>query len=216
MEEKEEFDAVKLGIPIMVIAIIAVNVIVYIVLEIIGDTEDAYYMMLHGAVYHDKLAYDKEYWRLFTAIFMHFGFTHIMNNMVMLAASGVILEDALGHIRFAILYILAGVGGSTLSFLQMVDSGEYAVAAGASGAIFGVIGALLWVVIRHQGRYETLTGKGLLFMIVISLYYGISSGEVDNWGHIGGLLMGFFLGVILYRKPRKTVDFSDENPYTYE
>ena len=67
-----------------------------------------------------------------------------------------------------------------MSYLQMLHSGDYAVAAGASGAIFGIIGALLWIVILHKGRYETLTGKGLLFMIVISLYYGISSGGVDN------------------------------------
>ena len=67
---------------------------------------------------------------------------------------------------------------------------------------------------------KKLTGKGLLFMIVISLYYGISSGGVDNWGHIGGLIMGFLMGILLYRKKinsgekTKYVDFEDENPYT--
>ena len=66
----------------------------------------------------------------------------------------------------------------------------------------------------HKGRYESLTGKGLLFMIVISLYYGITSVDVDNWAHIGGLAMGFVLAIILYRKPRKAVDLSGENPYT--
>lgn len=107
-----------------------------------------------------------------------------------------------------------------MSYLQMLHSGDYAVAAGASGAIFGIIGALLWIVILHKGRYETLTGKGLLFMIVISLYYGISSGGVDNWGHIGGLIMGFLMGILLYRKKinsgekTKYVDFEGENPYT--
>ena len=87
---------------------------------------------------------------------------------------------------------------------------DYAVAAGASGAIFGIVGALLWIVILHRGRYESLTGKGLLFMIVITLYYGITTGGIDNWGHIGGLLMGFVMGIILYRR----VDFRRENPYT--
>jgi len=77
-----------------------------------------------------------------------------------------------------------------------------------------IIGALLWIVIIHKGRYESLTGKGLLFMIVISLYYGITSVDVDNWAHIGGLAMGFVLAIILYRKPRKAVDLSGENPYT--
>jgi rhomboid protease GluP len=51
-------------------------------------------------------------------------------------------------------------------------------------------------------------------MIAISLYYGVASGGVDNWGHVGGLIMGFLLSIILYRKPRKAVDFADKNPYT--
>ena len=201
--------------PIVTISLVALNVLVFLVMEMMGSTSDTEFMIEKGAAWPPYIL-SGQYWRLLTSTFMHFGFEHIMNNMLVLVCAGPILEKALGHLKYLLLYLMAGVGGSVLSFLQMLDSGDYAVAAGASGAIFGVIGALLWVVIRHKGRYETLTGKGLLFMIVISLYYGISSGEVDNWGHIGGLLMGFFLGVILYRKPRKTVDFSDENPYTYE
>lgn len=201
--------------PAVTITLVIINIMVFVIMELIGDTENTVFMMKTGAVWPPFIL-DGQYWRLITSNFMHFGFEHIMNNMLVLACAGPILEKALGHIRYLILYLFAGIGGSVLSFLQMLYSGTYAVAAGASGAIFGIIGALLWIVIRHKGRYETLTGKGLLFMIVISLYYGISSGEVDNWGHIGGVVMGFLLSVIFYRKPRKTVDFSDENTYTYE
>lgn len=201
--------------PAVTITLVIINIMVFVIMELIGDTENTVFMMKTGAVWPPFIL-DGQYWRLVTSNFMHFGFEHIMNNMLVLACAGPILEKALGHIRYLILYLFAGIGGSVLSFLQMLYSGTYAVAAGASGAIFGIIGALLWIVIRHKGRYETLTGKGLLFMIVISLYYGISSGEVDNWGHIGGVVMGFLLSVIFYRKPRKTVDFSDENTYTYE
>lgn len=186
--------------PIITILFVALNVLVFFILELQGNTEDADFMMQMGAAYPDCIRLDGEYWRLLTATFMHFGFEHILNNMLILACAGPILEKALGHIKFFLLYLCAGIGGSVLSYLQMLYSGDYAVAAGASGAIFGIIGALLWIVIRNKGHYETLTGKGLLFMIVISLYYGISAGDVDNWGHIGGLIMGFLLGVILYRK----------------
>ena len=202
-------------IPVATIAFAAINIIVFFVLEIMGNTEDADYMMLIGAVFPDCIQNDGEYWRLLTATFMHFGFEHLLNNMLILLCAGPILEKALGHIKYTILYLLAGVGGSTLSYLQMLKSGDYAVSAGASGAIFGIIGALLWIVICHKGRYETLTGKGLLFMIVISLYYGVSTGGIDNWGHIGGLLMGFLMGILLYRKKGKPVDFNRENSYTY-
>lgn len=202
-------------IPMATIAFAAINIIVFFVLEIMGNTEDADYMMRIGAVFPNCIQNDGEYWRLLTATFMHFGFEHLLNNMLILLCAGPILEKALGHIKYTILYLLAGVGGSTLSYLQMLKSGDYAVSAGASGAIFGIIGALLWIVIRHKGRYETLTGKGLLFMIVISLYYGVSTGGIDNWGHIGGLLMGFLMGILLYRKKGKPVDFNRENSYTY-
>ena len=196
------------------IALVAINCMVFLILEIMGNTLDSDFMAQMGAVWPPYIQEKGQYWRLLTATFMHFGFDHILNNMLILICAGVILEDALGHVKYLILYLIAGIGGSTLSYLQMLHSGDYAVSAGASGAIFGIIGALLWIVILHKGRYETLTGRGLLFMIVISLYYGIHTGGVDNWGHVGGLVMGFLMGILLYRKKPKYVDFGDENPYT--
>ena len=194
--------------------LVAINCIVFMILEIMGDTLDSEFMAHVGAVWVPYIQEKGQYWRLLTSTFMHFGFEHILNNMLILICAGIILEDALGHIKYLILYLLSGIGGSTLSYLQMLHSGDRSVAAGASGAIFGVIGALLWIVIVHKGRYETLTGKGLLFMIVISLYYGIHTGGVDNWGHVGGLIMGFVLCIVLYRKKPKYVDFTTQNPYT--
>ena len=175
-----------------------------------GDTQSSEFMAAHGAVWPPYVSEGHEYWRLLTATFMHFGFEHIANNMLILVCAGMILEKALGHVKFTILYLIAGVGGNVLSCAQTLYTKDYAVSAGASGAIFGIVGALLWIVILHRGRYESLTGKGLLFMIVITLYYGITTGGIDNWGHIGGLLMGFVVGIILYRR----VDFRRENPYT--
>lgn len=203
----------KIKKPFITAIFVIINVAVYLILEILGDTNDAAFMVEKGAIWPPYIM-EGQYWRLLTATFMHFGFEHILNNMLILVCAGVILEDALGHIKYLLFYVISGFGGSILSYLQMCYSGDYAVSAGASGAIFGIIGGLLWIVIRHKGRYETLTGKGLLFMIVISLYYGVRSGDVDNWGHLGGLLMGFLMGIILYRKRAKTVDFNGGNPYT--
>ena len=197
------------------IALIVINVVVFFIMEIMGDTENVLFMMEHGAVFPPYILEDQEYWRLLTANFMHFGFQHLLNNMVLLGSAGQILERAMGKIKFLILYLVAGIGGCILSFLQMVHSGEYAVSAGASGSIFGIIGALVWIVIVHKGNYETLTGKGLAVMIALCLYYGISTGNVDNWGHIGGLVMGFIISVIFYRRNAKKIDFAEQNLYTY-
>lgn len=194
--------------------LIAINVIIFLVLEFLGQTESAAFMMQIGAVYPPYIIEGGEYWRFITATFMHFGFEHLLNNMVMLGAAGQILERALGRGKFLILYLIAGIGGCALSFGQMLHSGDYAVAAGASGSIFGIVGALAWILILHKGRYETLTGRGMVMMILLSLYYGVSTGDVDNWGHIGGLIMGFLLCIIFYRRNTKKIDFSEQNLYT--
>lgn len=190
------------------ISLIIINVIIYIILEFMGTTENAAFMMEHGAVFPPYITERGEYWRFFTATLMHFGLQHLLSNMVMLGAAGHILEQALGKIKYLLLYFVAGIGGCVLSYLEMMHSGEYAVAAGASGSIFGIVGALAWILILHKGRYQNLTGRGMVIMILLSLYYGISTGDVDNWGHIGGFVMGFVLCIIFYRRNTKEIDFS--------
>lgn len=202
--------------PYITISLIVLNIVVFIITEIFGNTLDSESMLGFGALYPDNMI-KGEYYRLITSNYLHFGFTHILNNMVVLGASGVILEDAIGHIKFFILYTLSGVGGSILSLIMMFKTGDYAVAAGASGAIFGIVAGLLWVVIKNKGRYKTLTSRGMLFMIVMIVYLGVTTSGTDNWGHIGGLIAGFFCAVLLYRKPYvipKNIDFTEENQYT--
>ena len=182
------------------IILAAINVIVFFVLSLRGMTENGMFLLEHGAMYVPKVIEDREIYRLFTSMFLHFGFQHLMNNMITLAVIGWNLELEIGKFRFLLIYILSGLGGNLLSAFYDIWTAEYAVSAGASGAIFGVIGALLYIVMRNKGRIRDISGKGVLFMIVISLYYGITSGGVDNMAHIGGLVTGFVLSVLLYRK----------------
>lgn len=190
------------------ISLIIINIIIYIILESLGSTQDTALMMQYGAVYPPYIIERGEYWRFFTATLMHFGFEHLLNNMVMLGAAGQILERAVGKVKYVILYFLAGIGGCALSYLEMSHSGEYAVAAGASGSVYGIIGALAWILILNKGRYEDLTGKRMIIMVILSLYYGLSTGNVDNWGHIGGFAIGFIISTIFYRINKKEIDFS--------
>ncbi len=195
--------------------LIGINIIVFLILEALGTTESSEFMMECGAIYPPYISEKGEYWRLFTATFMHFGVSHLVNNMLLLGSAGRILEKAIGKVKYLVLYLIAGIGGSLLSYSQMMHAGDYKVAAGASGAIFGIIGALAWVVIVNKGKYETLTGKGLIIMIVLCLYYGVATANVDNWGHIGGLVMGFIVCMIFYQRNVKKIDFVEQNLYTY-
>lgn len=182
--------------------LIVINVAVFLILSMLGNTEDAVFMLHHGAMYEPLVTEGQEYYRLFTCMFLHFGITHLMNNMVMLGALGWNLEVEIGKIRFIIIYFISGLGGNILSLIAGISAGEAVVSAGASGAVFGLMGALLYVVIANRGRLGRLSGRGMIFMVILSLYFGLTSGGVDNMAHIGGLICGFFLAVILYR-PKK-------------
>lgn len=182
------------------ILLAAVNVIVFLVLSFLGMTEDGEFMLKHGAMYVPYLIQRGEYYRLFSSMFLHFGYDHLVNNMIVLVAMGWNLELDIGKVKFLIVYFVSGLAGNALSAWWDIQTGSMAISAGASGAIFGIIGALLYVAIRNRGRIGDISGRGLVFMIVLTLYYGFTSGGVDNMAHIGGLLAGFLSGVLLYRK----------------
>ncbi|RGS38382.1 rhomboid family intramembrane serine protease [Roseburia hominis] len=185
------------------IALVAANVITYLVLEWLGDTTNGFFMAEHGAMYPDFIRINHEWWRIITAGFLHFGAVHLVNNMVILYCMGSRLERVTGHLKFFLIYLVSLIGAGLLSYGMMLRTGDYAVSAGASGAIFGVIGGFLWIVILHRGRFEQITTRGIMMMIVLTIYYGFSSAGIDNWGHIGGLLAGFAATVILYHRNRQ-------------
>ena len=185
------------------IALVTVNVITYLVLEWLGDTTNGFFMAEHGAMYPDFIRINHEWWRIITAGFLHFGAVHLVNNMVILYCMGSRLERVTGHLKYFLIYLVSLIGAVMLSYGMMLRTGDYAVSAGASGAIFGVIGGFLWIVILHRGRFEQITTRGIVMMIVLTIYYGFSSVGIDNWGHIGGLLAGFATTVILYHRNRQ-------------
>ena len=182
--------------------LIALNVITFLYLEIAGSSQDTLFMVESGAVYAPAVLYGEEYYRLLTAVFMHFGIDHIINNMIVLFALGDNLERALGHLKYLVLYLGCGVGSNLISLmLSGPDSGL--VSAGASGAIFGVVGGLFAAVLKNKGSLEDLNLRQLVVMAALSLYLGFTESGVDNVAHIAGLLLGILFGMIVYRKPKK-------------
>lgn len=185
------------------IGLIVINVLYFLFLETAGSSENTSFMVAHGAMYAPLVLGNGEYYRLFTSVFMHFGINHIMNNMLILFILGDNLERALGHVKYLFFYLICGVGANIVSMLVNLREYRNVVSAGASGAIFGVIGGLLYAVIVNRGRLEDLSTRQLVVMIVCSLYFGLTSTGVDNAAHIAGLLIGIIMGILLYRKPKK-------------
>lgn len=184
-------------IPFMTGIFLAANILVFLYLSLHGSTQDGYYMVRHGTMVPALVLEEGEYSRIFTAFFLHFGFSHLFNNMLLLGYLGVRLEQNVGHIRFALIYLLAGIIGNVCSLFYYISREPYASCAGASGAVFGIVGAMLWLVIRHRGRLEGITARQLLLMTLFTLYNGVTDTGVNNVAHVAGLLSGFLLCVLL-------------------
>lgn len=202
---EEKIKAIKLdrNMPYVTVALIMVNVVVYLIMEFIGHTTDGAFVAAWGGMYPTFLKDEHQWWRLLTAGFIHFGAAHLVNNMFIFFCMGPRLERETGHIRMFLIYIISLLGGSLFSYAAMIHTGDYAVSAGASGAVFGVIGGFLWIVILHRGHLQGITAKGIVFMLALTIYYGFTSNGIDNWGHIGGVVTGFAITVILYHRKRQ-------------
>lgn len=182
--------------------IVVVNIVVFIVLCFLGDTENVYFMLDHGASFAPLVVEGKEYYRLVTCMFLHFGAQHLFYNMLVLVFLGDTLEKEVGKLKYILIYFIGGVAGNVVSVWFDYRTEEFAVSAGASGAIFAVIGALVWIVIRNKGRLEDYSGKRLILMAGLSVAEGLTTSGIDNCAHIGGMAVGFMLSVLLYRKKR--------------
>ena len=191
--------------------LIVINVLVFFLLSLRGDTESGYFMLQYGAMYEPLVTDGHEYYRLITSLFLHFGIQHLLNNMVMLGALGYQLENEIGRIKFLLIYFISGIGGNLCSLYWNVSHGEQIISAGASGAIFGLMGALLYIMAVNRGRLGRLSGRGMLIMVALSLYFGLTSSGVDNSAHVGGLICGILITVLLYR--RKRMDHSQYGFY---
>lgn len=151
-----------------------------------------------GCMNAERVMSDGEYYRFLTSMFMHGGISHIVSNMIFLVALGEMLERAIGHARFALLYMLSGIGGGIFSVINAVLSQEFYTAVGASGAIFGLIGAMLVLVIINDGHYEGISIKRMVFAIVYMVYSGMQSEGIDNAAHFGGLVFGILIMAAMY------------------
>ena len=171
------------------LVIVVCNILVFLAVTLTGGTESSRHMMDCGAAYA-PLIESGEYYRLFTSMFLHFGIQHLINNMLLLLFLGDYLERAVGKIRYLVIYLGGGLVGNLCSYLHelsLMKTGEApAVSAGASGAIFSAVGAMLVLLAFRKGRLEDLTFRRMAVMAVLSLLVGFQSSNVDNFAHIGG------------------------------
>ena len=182
-----------------VFVLILANVLVFLFEISVGNWNDPQVLHRIGALEADAVVAQHEYWRLFTALFLHGGFLHLAFNLFALYVLGPPLERSIGTIRFLACYLGSGVASSAgviaLTKLQLVEEAQVI---GASGCIMGVVGAWAGFLLRHHHApfaKQRLANIGMI--VVIQIAFDLSTPEVSMPAHISGLVAGFFLGLIL-------------------
>ena len=180
------------------ICLVAVNVIVFLICTFTGES-----LYNKGAFGVTEIMRDGSFYRMFTSMFLHADTQHLFNNMIILFFVGEIVETKVGHISYALLYFLSGIAGNVFSMGYELLSGEYYSSVGASGAVFGVEGALFLLVLLNRGRLESITMGRMAFAIIFSLYCGFTGTNTNNAAHVGGILAGFVVAAfIMFFSPR--------------
>ncbi|KAL5056851.1 hypothetical protein RYX36_028455 [Vicia faba] len=157
-----------------------------------------------GALEKDLVVGENEAWRFLTCMFLHAGVIHLLANMFSLLFIGVRLENEFGFFKIGLLYMFSGFGGSLLSVLHLGDSAApNTISVGASGALFGLLGAMLSELLTNWTIYlnKCAALTSLLLIIGLNLAVGFLP-HVDNSAHIGGFLAGYFLGFVLLIRPQ--------------
>ena len=179
--------------PVITYALIIINVIVFI-LSMFNDS-----ILQMFAVNRFYIVELGQYYRLFTGIFLHASILHILFNMYALYVIGMQLESFLGKWKYLIVYLFSGLGGSMLSIF--FDNG---FSVGASGAIFGLMGALLYFGYHYRVYLDSVVKSQIIPLIVINLLIGFTSTGIDNWAHIGGLVGGILATMAVGVKYKST------------
>jgi len=161
-------------------------------MEVSGGSTNQRTLIAFGAKFN-PLIDQGEYWRLLAPVFLHIGVQHLVFNGFAILTFGRLAEIVYGHGRFLAVYLVSGITGATFSYLL-----SRGVSAGASGAIFGVAGAL-GVFFARNRHVPGVAGQlpGILMLLAINGVYGMLDRRVDNWGHLGGLVGGVALAMWL-------------------
>ena len=154
-------------------------------------------MLEWGASFGPSVVFDGQVWRLLTSMFLHFGLIHLAMNLWCLLTTGPVVERFFGHLGFAAIYVLSGLGGAAASLFVHPTF----ICAGASGAIFGVFGGLLgFLAIRHRDVPPAILQpmrSGTLGFLAYNVLFGLTSSTIDMAAHLGGLATGFVVGLVL-------------------
>lgn len=192
--ERVDFEQRMSPWPVVSLALIVLCAIAFGFEAATGALEDLDALVRAGALHRESVVDDGELWRLVSATFLHGGIDHLLGNVVMLFILGMACEHGFGRPQFVVLYVASGVVGSLFSLMGDRPS------VGASGAIFGLAGALIVLFWRYRRRLHLRDGRigfVLAFWAGYQMLLGLTNPAIDNLAHLGGLLGGAATALVL-------------------
>ena len=178
--------------PIVTYIIIAICIILFILMELSGGSTNSQVLLKYGANL-DALVKNGEYYRLFTCIFLHIGIMHLLCNMYSLYIIGREVENLFGKVKYIIIFILSGIFGSIMSLAFTHNT----ISAGTSGAIFGLLGALLYFGMHYRTYLGEAIKRSIIPIIVVNLIIGFFAEGIDLAAHTGGLVGGVLVAMMV-------------------
>ncbi len=198
--------------PLVTYVLLAAIIAIYVAIYFIDSTSDpgvSNPILDFGVLDYNRVVHYGEWYRLFTAMFLHLSPAHILFNGYALWRFGKSVEGMFGHVRFSLIYFLGGFAGSLASLILGRDA-----SAGASGAIFAIFGAEIVFIYLHQkllGAQAMPALRELVILALVNFGLGILSGvapggeQIDNWAHLGGFVGGLVLAWAI--APRYVIEF---------
>ncbi len=173
------------------------NATVFLLMVFSGGSKDYDTLIRFGAMY-DAAPYDAQWWRYLTAVFVHIGFEHWLFNSFAIYVFAPPLERIMGRTAFFALYLLSGVAGNVVS--DALHHIPNLISAGASGAIFGVYGAFIFMGLFRKDLLDRQSRKIALVILGVGAVYSVVVPHIDFYAHLGGFAAGFLLFGLLRRK----------------
>ncbi|SEL57154.1 rhomboid family intramembrane serine protease [Paenibacillus sp. OK003] len=188
--------------PLTSILLIA-NVVMFIVLSLNGGSTNSITLLKFGALVNHEL-FAADWWRYITSMFLHAGFSHLLFNSFALIVFAPPMERLLGSVRYGVLYLGGGILGNILAVAWYNSVGATTISVGASGAIYAIYGAFLYVALFQRTMMDETSRKTLYTLLVFGIIFSFAMTGINWMAHLGGLLGGFFIYGLLIRlwKPR--------------
>lgn len=181
-------------------SILAINIVLFVLMTVVGSSRDPNTLIRFGALYRLFEGDVPALWRFIAAIFVHIGAEHLLFNCFAIFVFAPPLEHLLGRWSYLVYYLGSGVAGNVLS--EWVQTGQH-ISAGASGSIYGIFAAFLYLILFRKSMLDPQSQKTVITILIIGIVFSLITPQVNIWAHAGGGIGGFISFRFLFKQREK-------------